>query len=61
MTILANLSNGNQAQIIVKGDQKKIVAFIEAYEGDDLGNDLICESFVEDFEETGVIIDAPNA
>jgi hypothetical protein len=57
MTILANLSNGNQAQIIVKGDLNKIVAFIEAYKGEDLGNELICESFVEDFEETGVIIE----
>lgn len=58
MTVFANLSNGYQTQIIVKGDQNKIFEFISNYEGNDLGNDLICEDFVTDFEETGVIIES---
>lgn len=57
MKVFATLSNGNEAQIVVKGDSKKILNFIANYEGNDLGNDLVCESFVTDFEETGVIIE----
>lgn len=57
MKVFANLSNGDQAQIEIKGDDQKIMEFISNYEGDDLGNDLICEEFVSDFEETGVIIE----
>jgi hypothetical protein len=58
MTVFANLSNGNQAQINVEGDMTKIFNFIENYEGEDLGNDLICEDFITNFEETGVVIEA---
>lgn len=57
MKLFAKLSNGNETQIEVKGDMKKIFEFISNYEGDDLGNDLILQSFVTDFEETGVIIE----
>lgn len=56
MTIFANHSNGNQEQVIIKGDMNKIFAFIESYEGSDLGNELICQDFVTDAEPTGVII-----
>ena len=56
ITVYANLSNGNQEQVILTGDDKKIISFIESYKGDDLGNDLICSDFVEDAEPTGVII-----
>lgn len=55
-TTYATLSNGNETQIKVYGDQKAILNFVVDYEGSDLGNDLICEDFVEDFEETGVVI-----
>jgi hypothetical protein len=58
MKVFATLSNGNQTQIKLEGDNKAILAFIEKYEGNDLGNELICEDFVTDFEETGVIIEA---
>ena len=56
MTLFANLSNGDQTQIKVYGDQTQILNFITNYKGTDLGNDLILENFVHDFEETGVII-----
>ncbi len=56
--VFATLSNGNQTQINVIGNTSKIVSFIENYNGNDLGNDLICQNFVTDFEETGVIIEA---
>mgnify|MGYP003655358755 CR=1 FL=1 len=56
ITVFANMSNGTEEQFKVIGDTNKILNFIENYEGDDLGNDLYCEDFVEDFEETGVII-----
>lgn len=56
MTVFANLSNGDQVQIEVMGDMAKIMNFIGNYEGDDLGNDLILQPFVEDFKETGVVI-----
>lgn len=58
MKAFANLSNGNQVQIELEGDMNKIFNFIENYEGSDLGNDLICEDFVTDFKETGVVIEA---
>ena len=58
MTVFANLSNGNQTQIKLEGDMRLILDYISNYEGDDLGNDIICEDFVTDFEETGVIIEA---
>jgi hypothetical protein len=58
MTLFANLSNGNEAQIKVEGNMTEIFNFIENYEGNDLGNDLILEDFVTDFELTGVIIEA---
>ena len=58
MTVFANLSNGNQTQIKLEGDIKLILDYISNYEGDDLGNDIICEDFVTDFEETGVVIEA---
>lgn len=54
--VFATLQDGTQTQINVWGNSEKIVRFIETYQGDDLGNDLICENFVEDFEETGVTI-----
>lgn len=54
MKVFANISNGSQTQIKVTGDLTKIFDFISNYEGDDLGSDLVCE----DFEETGVIIEA---
>lgn len=57
MTVFASLSNGNQTQIKLEGDMKLILDYISNYEGDDLGNDIICEDFVTDFEETGVIIE----
>ncbi len=57
MKVFANLSNGTQSQIEVKGDQKEILNFISNYEGNDLGNDLILEDFVSDFIETGVILE----
>jgi len=56
MTLFANLSNGNEAQIKVEGNQKLILDFITNYEGNDLGNDLILEDFVTDFTLTGVEI-----
>lgn len=58
MKVFANLSNGNQTQIKVEGDTAKILNYISNYTGSDLGNDLICEDFVTDFEETGVEIEA---
>ncbi len=58
MIVFANLSNGDQMQIKVIGDQAQIMAYVSDYEGDDLGNDLICEDFVTDFKETGVTIHA---
>ena len=58
MTIFANNSNGTQSQIKLEGDMKMIFDFIENYQGEDLGNDLICEDFVTDFECTGVILEA---
>jgi len=57
MTLYATLKNGNQTQIKVYGNQKEILNYIERYEGNDLGNDIILEDFVTDFEETGVIIE----
>jgi hypothetical protein len=57
MKVFAKLSNGNQAQIELKGDVEKIINYIENYEGDDLGNDIICEDFVEDCWATGVEIE----
>jgi hypothetical protein len=57
MTLYATLKNGNQTQIKVYGDQKEILKFIESYKGEDLGNDLILQDFVTDFEETGVVIE----
>jgi len=56
MTLFANLSNGDQTQIKVYGDQTQILNFITNYNGNDLGNDLIIQDFVNDFEETGVIL-----
>ena len=56
MKVFATLSNGDQAQIELTGDISAIRSYIANYEGDDLGNDLICEDFVTDFKETGVII-----
>ena len=56
MTLFANLSNGNQTQITVKGNLTLIANFISEYNGNDLGNDLILQDFVTDFTETGVII-----
>lgn len=57
MTIFANLSNGNEAQIKLEGNKAQILDFITNYEGNDLGNDLVIEDFVTDFELTGVIIE----
>ena len=57
MTIFANLSNGNEAQIKVEGNQTQILNFIENYKGNDLGNDLVLEDFVTDFKLTGVVIE----
>lgn len=57
MLVYANLSNGNQVQIKLEGDNDKIMEFINNYQGNDLGNDLVCEDFVKDFEETGVVIE----
>ena len=56
MTIFANLKNGDQTQIELIGDNGKILKFITEYEGNDLGNDIILEDFITDFNETGVII-----
>lgn len=56
MKVFATLSNGNQSQIELIGDEKEILNFIENYNGNDLGNDIVCENFVTDFNETGVII-----
>lgn len=56
MTVYAAKKNGDEIQIKVKGDQQKIAKFIELYTGSDLGNDLILQPFVDDFEETGVVI-----
>jgi len=58
MTVFANLSNGNQAQIKLEGNTSMILNFIETYEGDDLGNDIILEDFITDAVQTGVIIEA---
>lgn len=58
MKVFANLSNGNKEQINLIGDNNKILSFIENYEGNDLGGDLILQDFVEDFECTGAIIEA---
>ena len=58
MKLFANLSNGNQTQIDVEGNISEILNFISEYKGDDLGNDLILQSFVTNFTETGVIIEA---
>ena len=57
MTVFANLSDGSQTQLKVEGDMGKILNFIENYEGDDLGNDLICEDFVTDFKESCVVVE----
>ena len=56
MKIFANLKNGDQTQIELIGDNNKILKFITEYEGEDLGNDIILEEFITDFNETGVII-----
>jgi len=56
LTIYCNLSNGNQAQVILQGDVNAMIKFIENYEGDDLGNDMLLQDFVIDFTETGVIV-----
>ena len=56
MKVFATLSNGNQIQIEVFGDKQQILQFMAEYKGNDLGNDLICQRFVTDFEETGVVI-----
>lgn len=58
MKVFANLSNGNKEQIELIGDNNKIINFIENYEGDDLGGELLCQDFVEDYKSTGVIIEA---
>jgi hypothetical protein len=52
----ATYKNGDQHQISVTGNMPKILAFVANYEGNDLGNDLVLEDFVDDFEETGVVI-----
>ena len=62
ITFFANLSNGNQTQIEFTGNVPKMLLFASNYEGNDIGNDLITESFndnsfVTDFRETGVIIE----
>lgn len=57
MLVFANNSNGTQSQINVTGDMNKILMFITLYDGDDLGNDLILQDFVDGFTETGVIIE----
>ena len=54
--VYAAQSNGDLHQCEVIGDTTKILAYIGAYQGNDLGNDLICQDFVEDMPETGVII-----
>ena len=56
LTVFANLSNGDQVQIILEGDKNQIFNYITNYEGNDLGNDLICMDFVTNFTETGVVI-----
>lgn len=56
MTLFATLKNGNQTQIKIYGNMAEIANYIDNYNGDDLGNDIILEDFVTDFEETGVII-----
>ncbi|TNE75022.1 hypothetical protein EP331_00200 [bacterium] len=56
MKVFCKTSNGDQIQVTLEGDMNKIFQFIEDYKGDDLGNDLILQDFVDDFEETGVII-----
>jgi hypothetical protein len=56
MKIFANLKNGDQTQIELVGDAQSILNYIEEYQGDDLGNDIILEDFITDFNETGVII-----
>tara|TARA_R110002020_G_C15654218_1_gene716035 strand:+ start:239 stop:418 length:180 start_codon:yes stop_codon:yes gene_type:complete len=57
ITVFANMSNGTEEQFKVIGDNNKILDFIEKYNGNDLGNDLFCEDFIEDFESTGVILE----
>ena len=56
-TVFAKHSDGSLHQIELFGDQQLIANYIAAYEGNDLGNDLICEDFVEDFEKTGVTME----
>ena len=57
ITVEAKKSNGTKEFIQVFGDMKQIFKFIEEYEGNDVGNDIILKDFVTDFKSTGVIIE----
>lgn len=50
-------SNGTQELVEFFGDMQKIFIFIENYEGDDLGNELICQDFISDTKHTGIIME----
>lgn len=52
--VFAQLKSGVEMQIELIGDNLAIMQYIENYEGDDLGNDIIMEDFVDDFNDTGV-------
>lgn len=58
ITVLCNLSNGNQEQVELIGDNVKILEFISNYEGNDLGNDLILQDFINEVIFTDVILES---
>ena len=57
-SVFANLENGTSEQVILTiNEPKRYFDFVENYEGNDLGNDIIFEEFVIDAEATGVIME----
>ena len=57
-TVFANLNETTQEQVLLTvSEPQKYFDFIENYEGDDLGNDIIFEDFVDNAECTGVTLE----
>ena len=56
--IFADKLDGSQMQVeLTVSSATDYLNFIENYEGNDLGNDIIFEDFVVDTKATGVIIE----
>jgi len=57
-TVFAKLGNGTSEQVVLTvSEPQKYFNFIENYEGNNLGNDIIFEDFVIVGEATGVILE----